>query len=61
MLDKARSDPISISLVAQQCDLFATPLVKIFDGFDGNGDEDHNGDDNEDRHVLWDPNDYVDG
>lgn len=61
MLDKTSSDPIIISRVAQQCDLFATPLVESFDGFDDLEDEDHDGDDNEDRRLSWDPNDYIDG
>jgi hypothetical protein len=60
MVDRNISNPINIAQVANQCDEFATPLVGDFDGFDDMEDEDHDGDDNEDRRLSWDPTDYID-
>lgn len=60
MVDKDNRDPINISEVAAQCDLFATPLVDSFEGFNDLEDEDHDGDDDEDRRLSWEPADYID-
>ncbi|CAB9528072.1 expressed unknown protein [Seminavis robusta] len=60
MVDRDIRDPINIAQVANQCDEFAYPLVGNFDGFDDLEDEDHDGDDNENRRLSWDPTDYID-
>ena len=60
MLDRNIRELINIPLTTVQCDEFATPLVESFDGFDDLEDEDHDGDDNADRRLSWDPNDYID-
>lgn len=60
MVDRNISNPINIDHIANQCDEFARPLVGNYDGFDDLEDEDHDGDDNEDRRLPWDPTDYID-
>ncbi|KAL7557226.1 hypothetical protein ACA910_001893 [Epithemia clementina (nom. ined.)] len=59
MVDRNVTD-IDVAQVTNQCDEFARPLVISFDGFDDLEDEDHDGDDNEDRRLSWDPSDYID-
>lgn len=50
----------NIPQTSVQCNEFATPLVDSFAGFDDLEDEDHDGDDNEDRRLSWDPSDCID-
>ena len=60
MIQKDSTESIDIRQVSKLCDLFASPLVESFEEFDDLEDEDHDGDDNEDRHLSWDPSDYID-
>lgn len=60
MLPKNYNEGISIGDLCRRCAAFAQPQIETYEGFHDLEDEDHDGDDNEDRRLSWDPKDYID-
>jgi hypothetical protein len=60
MLPKNHNLPVKIGDLCDSCAAFADPFVVAYDGFHDLEDEDHDGDDQEDRRLSWDSDDYID-